>query len=131
MPGDRRIGLELGQGALEHVDVDDRGWPEAAPLYEDGLLPQSFTGLQHLPVRPKHGDPAEAELYQLQGHQAVVDAPEFDTPKLDHVDLDAAGREPVEQALDERLRLVVLKERTMEQIDPDDADRLLLQRRLD
>ena len=50
--------------------------------------------------------------------------------ELDHVDLDPPGGQPVEQALDQLLRLVVLEERAVQQVDADDAERLLLQRRL-
>ena len=127
---DRRVGLELGQSALEHVDVHQRRRPEAAPLDEDGLLAQRLARLKDLAVGAEHGDPAEPELHQLQRHQPVVDAAELDAPELDHVDLDPAGGQPIEQALDQRLGLVVLEERTVEQVDADDADGLLLQRRL-
>ena len=127
---DGRLGLELGQGAFEHVDVDHRGRSEAAPLDQDGLLTERLAGLQHLPIGPEHGNAAQPQLHQLQGHQPVVDAAELDAPKLDHVDLDPAGGEPVQEALHEGLGLVVLKESPVEQVDTDDSDRLLLQRRL-
>ena len=55
---------------------------------------------------------------------------ELDALELDHVDLDPAGGQPVEQALDEPLGLVVVEERAVQQVDADDAERLLLQRRL-
>jgi hypothetical protein len=48
-----------------------------------------------------------------------------------HVDLDATGRQPVEQALDEPLRLVVLEEGAVQEVDADDPQRLVLARRLD
>ena len=101
--------------------------PEAAPLDQDGLLAQHLARLQHLAVRAEHGHPAQPELDQLERRQPVVHAAELDAAELHHVDLDAADGQLVEQGLDQPLRLVVVEERTVEQVDPDDAERLLLQ----
>ena len=109
--GDRRVGLELLPRRLEHVDVDDRRRAEAAALDQDRLLAQHLAGLQHLAVGAEHRRPAQPDLHQLERHQPVVDRPELDALELDHVDLDAAGGQPVEQALDQPLRLVVVEER--------------------
>ena len=86
--------------------------------------------LQHLAVRAKHGRAAQAELHELQGHDAIVHIAELDPAEFDHVDLDAAGGQLVEQRLDEPLRHVMKKKRAVAQVDADDAERLLLQRSL-
>ncbi len=57
----------------------------------------------------------------------MVDEAELDAPEPDQVDLDAAGGEPVEEALDEALGVVPLEEGPVEQVDTDDAERLLLE----
>ena len=80
---------------------------------------------------PNMATPLSPELHQLQGHEPVVHTAELDPAKLDHVDLDPAGGQSVQQALDQRFGLVVEEERAVEQVDADDADRLLLQRCLD
>ena len=128
--GDRRVLLELRQRRLEHVDVDHGGRPEAAALDQDRLLAQHLARLQHLAVGAEHRRAAEPELHELERHQPVVDRAELDALHLDHVDLDAPGGQPVEQALDQALGLVVLEERAVQQVHPDDAERLLLQRGL-
>ena len=101
LAGHGRVRLELGLGRVEHVQVDVRRRPEAAPLEQDRLLAQHLAGLQHLPVGAEHGHAAQAELDQLERHQPVVHAAELDAAELDHVDLDAAGGQPVQQALDQ------------------------------
>ena len=83
-------------------------------------------GCRTSPVGAEHRHPAEAELHELQRHQPVVHAAELDAAELDHVDLDAAGGQPVEEALDELVRLVVQEEGAVEQVHADDAERLLL-----
>ena len=105
--------------------------PEAAPLHQDRLLAQDLARLQHLAVGPEHRHAAEPDLHQLERHQPVVHVPELDAAELDHVDLDAAGGQPVQQALDELVRLVVVEERPVQQVQPDDPERLLLCERLD
>ena len=126
-----RLGAELGHGALEHVEVDDRGRPEAAPLDQDSLLAEDLARLQHLFVRSEHGHATQAELHELQGHEPVVDAAELDPPEADHVDLDPVGVQAVEQVLDQDFGFVVFEERSVEEVDADDAERLLLERCLD
>ena len=46
-------------------------------------------GCSTLPARTNIAAPLQAELHELQAHQAVVDVPELDARELDHVDLDA------------------------------------------
>ena len=53
--------------------------------------------------------------------------PEFDPRKFDHVDLDALGRQVVEQRLQHHHRLVMMKKRGVQQVDPGNLQRLLLQ----
>ena len=67
----------------------------------------------------------------MQRHQPVVDAAELNASEPDEVDLHPVGAQPVEQALHQLLGLVVFEEGAVEQVDPDDAQRLLLQRGLD
>jgi hypothetical protein len=87
--------------------------------------------LEHLPVGTEHGHAAQPDLHQLERHEPVVDAAELNAPELDHVDLDPTRAQAIEQALHQRLGLVVLKERAVQQVDADDPQRLLLHRRLD
>jgi hypothetical protein len=94
------------------------------------LLAQHLARLQYLAVGAEHRHPAEPDLHELQRHQPVVDLTELDAAELDHVDLDAARRQAVEQALDQLVRLVVLEEGPVEQVHPDDPERLLLRERL-
>ncbi len=128
---DSRIFLEPCPGRLEHVEVHMRRRPEATPLHQDRLLAQHLTRLQHLTVGAEHRHAAEPELHELERHQPVVHAAELDAAELDHVNLDAARGEAVEEALDELVRLVVLEERPVQQVHPDDSERLLLQPGLD
>ena len=51
---------------------------------------------------------------------------EIGAGELDDVYLDALDRQPVEQGSDEVLRVLVHVERAVDQVDPDDAQRLLL-----
>ena len=105
--------------------------PEAAPLDQDRLLAQHLARLQHLAVGAEHRHAAQPQLDELERHQPVVHAAELDAAELDHVDLDPADGQPVQQALDQPLRLVMLEERAVQQVHPDDAERLLLQPGLD
>ena len=100
--------------ALEHVDVHVRDRAEAAALDQHRLLVEHLGRLQHLAVGGEHRRAGEAELHQLQAHHAVVDVAELDARELDHVDLDALGREVVEQRLDQLLGLVVEEERAVD-----------------
>ncbi len=100
--------------------------PEAAPLDQDRLLSQDLARLEHFTVGAEHRHPAQAELDELERHQPVIHATELDAAELDHVDLDPAGGQLVQQALDQPLRLVVLEERAVQQVHPDDAQCLLL-----
>ncbi len=94
------------------------------------MLAQGFAGLQHRPVRAEHGHTTQAQLHELERHQTVVDPAKFDAAEFDHVDLDAAGGQPVEQALDHLVGLVVLEECGVHEVHADDAQRLLLQLRV-
>ena len=131
LAGHGRVLRELGLGRGEHVEVHVRRRPEAAPLDQDRLLAQHLARLQHLAVGAEHRHAAQPQLDELERHQPVVHAAELDAAELDHVDLDPADGQPVQQALDQPLRLVVLEERAVQQVHPDDAERLLLQPGLD
>jgi len=126
-----RVLLELGLGRVEHVDVDVGRRPEAAPLHQDRLLAQYLARLQHRSVGTEHGHTAQAELDELERHQPVVHSAELDAAELDHVDFDPADGQSVKQALDQPFRLVMLEERAVKHVHPDDAKRLLLQPGLD
>ena len=127
LAGDRRVLLELLQRALEHVDVDDVGGRKLPRSTSTACLCSTSDGCSTAPSGPNIAAPRQPELHQLQGHQPVVDAAELDAAELDHVDLDAAGGQPVEQARDDLLGLVMLEERAVQQVDADDAERLLLE----
>ena len=115
---------------LQHVQVDHRGGAEAASLDEHCFLAEDLARLEHFLVGAEHGDPAQPELDQLQCHQPVVDTAELDAAEPDEIDLYSVGAQSVEQALDQLLGLMVLEERAVQEVDSDDAEGLLLQRRL-
>ena len=92
-----------------------------------GRLRSTSEGCSTSPDGSEHRGAAQAELHQLQAHHAVVDVAELDAGELDHVDFDAIGGEVVEQRFEHQLRLVVQEKGGVEQIDSDDAQRLLLQ----
>ena len=103
--------------------------PEAAALDEDRLLAQHLARLQHRAVRAEHRRPAQAELHQLERHQPVVDPAELDAAELDHVDLDAAGGQASSRLSISRSGSWCWKNAAVQQVDADDAERLLLERR--
>ena len=94
-------------------------------------MAQRLARLEDFPVGTEHGDAAQPDLHELERHEPVVDAAELNASELDHVDLDPTRTQAIEQALHQRLGLVVLKERAVEQVDADDPERLLLHRRFD
>ena len=90
---------------------------------------EGFTRLEHRAIGSEHGEPTETELDQLQRHQSTVHMPEFDASKLDHVDFDAPDGEPVQQAFEQRLRLMMLEEGSVQQVDAHYPDGFLLKGR--
>jgi len=53
--GDGGVGLELGEGALDHVDIHVRGRAEAPALDQDGLFVEHLAGLEHVASGVEHG----------------------------------------------------------------------------
>ena len=125
---DLRVLGELLARRVDHVDVDLGHRAKAAALDQNRLLAQHLGWLQDLARGAEHRRAGQPELHELQGHHAVVDVAELDPRELDHVDLDALGREAVEQRFDDQIGLVMQGERREQQVDADDAERLLLER---
>ena len=103
-----------------------RDGPETAALDEDGALVEFLGRLNNLSIGAEHGSAPQPLRDELQAHEAVVHLGESRTAETDHVDLDAFGREVVEQAADEFFRLGMQAECAVDQIDADDAERFLL-----
>ena len=62
----------------------------------------------------------------MQAHEAVIDAFEGRTRKLDHVDLDLAPPQPFDQRRDQFVRPIVQEKRRVDHVDPERAERFLL-----
>ena len=103
---------------------------ETPALDKDGLFIKHLAGLEHRAIRPKHRRTAQPELHELERHEPVVHVAKLDAFEINEINLDAAGAQFVEQALHELVGLVVEEKRAEEQIHADDAERLLLERRL-
>jgi hypothetical protein len=117
---------EFFKCAAHHVEIHVGERTEAAALDEDGLLIEHLGGLEHLAARAEHCRAAQAELDELQRHEPVVHASELDAGKFDHVDLDAARVQVIQQIFDEPLRLVMQEKAAVAEIHTDDTERLLL-----
>ena len=112
--------------ALEHVHRDLRCRPEAAALDQDALLVEHVRRLDDLAVGGKHGRAGQAGLHQLEAHQPVVHVLERRALEIDHVDLDALGRQVVEERADDAGRIAVQEECAVDQVDSHQPERFLL-----
>ena len=68
----------------------------------------------------------ETELNQQEGHEPVIHVLERGTVQFEHIDLDPIGGEVIQQRFDELAWVVVVIERAVNQVHPDDAEGLLL-----
>ncbi len=114
---------------MEHVDrlVGDRAEPAADD--QDGALVEHLGGLDDLSLGGEHGRLGQAAVHQLEAHQPVIDPGEGRPGELDQVNVDPLVRESVEQVAQEGDRRDLV-ERGVDQVDAQDAHRLLLQGRL-
>ncbi len=117
---------EARLGAVEDVlgRVGQRA--EAAALDEHRLFIEQFVRADDLAVGREHGRVGKPLLDQLERHEPVVDVMEIRPGELDDVHLDALDRQAVEQRADELFRVLVQVERAVDEVDADDAQRLLL-----
>ena len=90
------------------------------------FLYSASEGCTTRPSAPNIAASVRPELHELEAHEPVVDAGEGRPAELDHVDLAARGRHVVEERRDQRRGSCVLEERAVDQVDADDAERLLL-----
>ena len=119
---------ELRAGrAVEHVDVHVRHRPEAAALDEYRLLVEHLGGLKDLALLAEHDGVREAVLDQEERHQAVVHVREGGPREAQHVDLDPVHAEVVAQGLDQLREVLAVVEGPVDEVDPDDAQGLLLE----
>ncbi len=125
------ISLECAQCRARQVEVHIGDRSEPAALHEHRLLVEDFGGLQHPAVGGEHGRPGQAQLHQAQAHDAIIDLFEFRARELDEVDLDALGAQPIEEGLDQPIRIVIEVLRPVDEIEPNDTQRFLLQGVLD
>ena len=88
---------ELLARALEQIERELGGGPEASPLHQDRLSVEHFGGLHDVARRGEHGGVGQPALHQLQGHEPVIDPGEGRAGEPDHVDLDALPGEIVDQ----------------------------------
>ncbi len=121
---DRRI--ELSPRCFDHVHVDVRDRAEPAPLDDEWSFSQDVGWLQHRPVGGEQRRAGQPELDQPERHHPVVHVCERRPGELDQIDLETADAETVEQALDQRDRVIVVKKRPVDEVDADDAECLLL-----
>ena len=117
---------ELGKGAFEHVEGDPGDRAEAAPLDEDRLVIEKLCRLDHLAVRGEHRCVGQPLLDEQQAHQPVVDGGEGGPGKLHHVHFHAVPCELVHEGPDEVFGSLVVVERAVDQVHPEDAERFLL-----
>ena len=103
-----------------------RDGPETPAFDEDSALVEFLGRLHDLAIGAEHRRAPQPLRDELQAHEAVVHLGESRPTETDHVDLNAFRREVVEQAADEFFRFAMQPERTVDEVDPDDAERFLL-----
>ena len=123
---DLRLLEETGLGRVEDVLGRVRQRPEAAAFDEHRLLVEQFVRAHDLAVGGEQRRVGKPLLDELERHEPVIDVMEIRARELDDVHLDALDREPVEQRADELFRALVQIKRAMDEVDADDAQRLLL-----
>ena len=104
-----------------------RHGPEAAALDEHGLVVQHLGGLEHLAGGGEHHGVGQPVLDEAQREQAVVDVREGRAAHAKHVDLDAVGPDAVDQRGHQSLRISGVVKSAVDEVDADDAQRLLLE----
>ena len=117
---------KLRGGAFEHIHGDPGDRAEAAALDEDALLVEHVGRLDHFAVCHEHCGFGQPLLHELQRHETVVHVGERGAGELEHVHFDAVGREIVEKRVDQGVRIVMLINRPIDEIHPDNAERFLL-----
>ena len=118
---------ELGGGTIQHVDVHVGDGAKAAAFDENGLFIEHFRRLENLATGAEHHGVGEAVLDEGERHEAIVDGREGRASELEHIHLDAGGREIIEEGSDELARVRVVIERPVDGIDADNTEGLLLQ----
>ena len=121
----------ISPSRIQHVHVHVRERAEAAALDEHRLLVEHLAGLEHLPSGPNIAAP-------LTGRVARASAPSAGCPPLrNSIPLNSIMSISIRPVVSLSSRLSTsfsgswcMEERAVEQIHPDDAERLLLQRRL-
>ena len=63
----------------------------------------------------------------MKTFKAVIDIAKFDAIELDHVDLDTLRRQTVDERLDEPGGIMVEEARSVDEVNADNSERLLLQ----
>jgi hypothetical protein len=81
---------ELVPSALEQIERQLGGGPEAPAFHQNRLLVVDLRRLDHVPARSEHRRICQALLDELEAHQAVVHPRERGPSHLEHVDLDPA-----------------------------------------
>jgi len=117
---------KLRAGGIEHVYIDVRDRPERPALHQDGLLIKNFRRLQHMAVGRIHHRVGQPMLDEVEADGAIFDVQKVRPVELDHVHLDARDAEVVRQRDKEILDIEVLDERTINQVNADDAQGVLL-----
>ncbi len=112
-------------GGVEHIQGQMGDGAEAAALDEDRFFVKDLGGLDDLAIGGEHGGAGEPMLDELERHEPVVHLLKAGPGELDHVDLDPLGGQVIHERGDEVV-LAVEVERGVNEIDPDDAERLLL-----
>ena len=104
--------------------VGDR--TETAAFDKNGAFVKFLGRLDHLAVGAEHGRGSQTLRHKLQAHQPVIHPGKSRPAEADHIHFDALRGQIVEQAADQLFRLRVVPEGSVDQVDPDDAEGLLL-----
>ncbi len=118
---------ELGAGAVEHVHVDVGDGAKAAAFDEHSFFVKNLGRLEDFAAGAKHHGVGEFVAHEVERHEAVVDRPKGGAAHLEHVHLDALGADVVQKRFDQLLGSFAEIKRAVDQVGPDDAQRLLLE----
>jgi branched-chain amino acid transport system substrate-binding protein len=113
-------------GAIKHVIRHKRYGAEAATFDEERLFVKSICRTDDLTIRAKEGRVGQTSRHELKGHDPIVHFHKIGSAETNHIDLDAIRAEIVEQTGNQAFGISPVKERSVNQIYPHDANGLLL-----
>ncbi len=126
----RRLAAEILQegraAALDHVEIDPGDRIKAAAVEQDRLAVKHVGSLPDFAVGAEQGGVGQAAAHEFQGHQPVLEdgRGESRAAEVDHVDLDPPARQFVHQAVQEHREMIAQVVGGVEEVDPENAQRL-------